>query len=30
VDEVKKELGGAIDEEHKRINVDSAKKKAVM
>ncbi len=30
IDEVKKELGSAINEEHKRINVDSAKKKAVL
>lgn len=30
VDEVKRELGHHIDEENKRINIDSAKKKAVM
>ena len=30
VDEVKKELGHQINEENKRINVDSAKKKAVL
>ncbi len=30
VDQVKKELGQHIDEENKRINIDSAKKKAVL
>ncbi len=29
-DQVKRELGSTINEEHKRINVDSAKKIAVM
>jgi hypothetical protein len=30
VDQVKKELGQQINEENKRINIDSAKKKAVL